>query len=100
MKSAPLRTLIIVFISLLGGACRNHGPIRVQPVSHVGVGQVVRLSVYEEARPFHILRSAQASSGEPFVRTPVDPKWSVSDSTVASIDDDGTLAGHKPGVVT
>jgi lysophospholipase L1-like esterase len=62
------------------------------------VGQTVVLSAYEEQKPAHWFRSA--GPDEPFTRNGIEPVWSVSDPTLASIESSGLLKGVKPGQVT
>jgi lysophospholipase L1-like esterase len=69
-------------------------------VTHIGVGQKSHLTAYEDYREKSDVDSASAASVRDFLRAPVGAKWSVSDASVASISEDGTITALKPGRVT
>src|SRR4051812_41529091 len=70
-------------------------------VTRIGVGQKSQLTAYEDYREKSDIDSASAASVRDFLRGPaVGARWSVSDASVASIGEDGTLTALKPGRVT
>src|SRR5713226_7601662 len=99
LRDLRVSVVSVVFVALLAAGCRSHGKIRIQPITHLGIGQTAPLAAYEEQRPFSLFRSAQATSNEPVTRNRVIAKWSISDTSIASVDDNGTLTGKKPGAV-
>jgi lysophospholipase L1-like esterase len=99
MKRDSIRTLIVVIAAVLAAGCRSHGKIRIEPITHLAIGQTVPLAAYEERRPFSLFKSAKAAAAERIDRQPVTAKWSVSDASIASVDPNGILTGKKPGSV-
>ena len=71
-------------------------------VTHIAAGESARLIAYEEYREAaQTLMSVQAASpGLSRLRSPVLASWSVSDPSIAYINDDGTLTALKPGRIT
>lgn len=70
-------------------------------VTHIAAGQSAHLMAYQEYRESsNSVLSAQASTLSSILRTPVVARWSVSDSALANIKEDGTLTAIKPGRVT
>ncbi|MDT4952559.1 MAG: hypothetical protein QOJ02_697 [Acidobacteriota bacterium] len=69
-------------------------------VTHIAVGQKSRLTAYQDYREKSDVDSASAASVRDFLRAPVGGKWSVSDASVVSIGEDGTMTALKPGKVT
>lgn len=75
--------------------------IGINRVTHVAVGQSVRLSAYQEYKAQSSEPdTAQAASTHNTLRDAIKPKWSVSDNSLASLSEDGTLTALKPGHVT
>jgi lysophospholipase L1-like esterase len=108
MKSRPqlIKTcaLALFAISLLS-AC-NRKPARdvlrigiARNLTHIAVGQKSQLLAYEEYREQDDVDSAHAASVRDFLRAAINPKWSVSDEETATVSEDGTLTGLKPGRV-
>jgi lysophospholipase L1-like esterase len=70
-------------------------------VTRIAVGQKSHLTAYEDYREKSDVDSVSAASARDFLRAPaVGAKWSVSDASVASIGEDGTITALKPGRVT
>lgn len=70
-------------------------------ITHIAAGRSARLTAYQEYREHsNGLLSAQAAPLNSILRAPVSARWSVSDSSLALINDDGTLTALKPGRVT
>ena len=100
-----LSLLLVGALSLLschGRSVRETLGLRVaRSVTHVAAGRTARLTAYEEYRETsNSLLSAQAAPLSTILRAPVAAHWSVSDTVLASIDDEGTLTALKPGRVT
>lgn len=93
---------------LLSASCRNAEGrrevlgIRIAPdVTHIAVGQTAQLTAFQEYR----LRTGErgAASAEPLLdvrREPVAVRWSVSDPSLVSVGEGGTLSALRPGRVT
>src|SRR5258706_9296028 len=96
MNRNILLILCIIFLALAASGCRSHGKIRIQPITHLAVGQSAPLAAYEEKQPFSPFRS---TAGQPITRSPVTATWSVSDPAIASVDANEILSGHKPGTI-
>lgn len=97
---------VLLVVALLSASCRTEvrrevlGIKIARNLSHLAVGQRAQLTAFEEYR----LRSGEsgAASAEPLrdvQRERVAVRWSVSDPSVVSIGEDGTLAALKPGRV-
>jgi lysophospholipase L1-like esterase len=109
MKSNPQLTFIsalaLLFILLFSSCNRKptHDVLRIgiaRNLTHIAVGEKSRLLAYEEYREQGDIDSAHAASLRDFLRAPVAARWSVSDEGLASINEDGTVLGLKPGRVT
>jgi len=75
--------------------------IGINRITHIAAGQSVRLSAYQEYKqPSSDLDAAQAAPASEIRREAISPKWSVSDSSLASLSEDGTLTALKPGPFT
>lgn len=98
LKKNAVPVLLVSIATLFAAACSKPGAIRMTTVTHLGMGQSVNLSAYEEKRPSHFLKGTDPS--EPFTRETVEATWSVSDPAVASISETGVLQGLKAGQVT
>jgi lysophospholipase L1-like esterase len=68
--------------------------------THMAVGQTSRLLAYEEYQDEVSAGAVSAAPIDTVLRAPIKPKWSVSDSSVASISEDGVLKALRPGSVT
>lgn len=73
--------------------------IGIDRVTHIAAGQSIRLSAYQEFRQQSKSGVASAASND-MQSEPIVAKWSVSDNTLATINEDGTLAALKPGKMT
>jgi lysophospholipase L1-like esterase len=109
MKSRPqlIASSALALLSIFLFASCNRKPARdvlrigiARNVTHIAVGQKSQLLAYEEYREQSDIDSAHAASIRDFLRAPVFAKWSVSDSEVATIGEDGTLTALRPGRVT
>jgi lysophospholipase L1-like esterase len=100
MRRYYIRALIAVIVAVLAAGCRSRGKIRIEPITHLAVGQTAPLAAYEEQQPFSLFKSAKAAASQPVDRKPVNAKWSVSDASIASADANGRLTGNKTGSVT
>jgi hypothetical protein len=87
----------LVLAALAAGCRSSHGKLRIQPLTHVAVGQSAPLAAYEEIKPAGIFGGAKEG---PITRSPVTAKWTVSDPAVATVDDTGKLTALKAGKVT
>ncbi|HEX8843995.1 MAG TPA: hypothetical protein VF791_05100 [Pyrinomonadaceae bacterium] len=67
--------------------------------THMAVGQTSRLVAFEEYQDVK-LNAASAASEHEISRASIMPKWSVSDPSVAVINEDGVIRALKPGRVT
>lgn len=75
--------------------------IGIKRVTHVAVGQSIRLSAYQEYRqPPSGSDVAQAAATDTQIEAILPASWTVSDSGLATINADGTLTALKPGEVT
>lgn len=75
--------------------------IGIARLTHVAVGQSVQLSAYQEYQQESGDPDAvHAASAQDTLRDPIAPRWSVSDSSVASVGETGALTALKPGRVT
>ena len=76
--------------------------VGITPVSHVAAGHSARLTAFQEYREgsgaADAVSAAPATSG--LHHEAVTARWSVSDTELASISEDGTLTALKPGRVT
>jgi len=106
MKSRPqLSFLCALAFALLFVSCHSDEPRDVlrmgiaRNLTHLAVGQSARLTAFEEYRVRSKERStASAASVRDILRAPLSAaRWSVSDTSVVSISDDGTLTALKPG---
>lgn len=89
--------LLVVGFLLLSGSCKRHGRLRMDPITHLAVGGSTTLLAYEEALSSH---SASAKAASITAPNRVSAAWSVSDPAVATLKQDGTIEGIKPGRVT
>ena len=96
-KLALLMGSALVLAALAAGCRSSHGKLRIQPLTHVAVGQSAPLAAYEEIKPAGIFGGAKEG---PITRSPVTAKWTVSDPAVATVDDTGKLTALKAGKVT
>jgi lysophospholipase L1-like esterase len=70
-------------------------------VTHIAAGRTARLTAYEEYSESSSSNwSAQAAPLRNILRAPVLARWSVSDTALASINDEGKLTALKPGRIT
>ena len=106
MKASRPYVAIYFVLTLVGllSACqllsrRETVRIGIDRVTHIAAGQSLRLSAYQEFRQPSKSGAASAASND-MQSEPILPKWSVSDNSIASINDDGTLATLKPGKMT
>jgi lysophospholipase L1-like esterase len=90
--------LSMALLVLLSSGCNRHGRLRVLPITHVAVGRSATLIAYEEERSIRSNSSAQAASHN-MIRRLVAAKWNVSDASIASVSNDGTLTGLEAGRV-
>jgi lysophospholipase L1-like esterase len=109
MKSRPqlISSFALALVSILLFSSCNRKPARdvlrigiAQNVTHLAVGQKSQLLAYEEYREHSDFDSAHAASIRDFLRAPVMARWSVSNTELATIGEDGTLTALKPGRVT
>lgn len=96
-KLALLMSAVLVAAALAAGCKSSHGTLRLQPLTHVAVGQSAPLAAYEEKKPTGFFGGAKEG---PITRSPVTAKWTSSDPTVATVDDAGKLTALKAGKVT
>lgn len=106
--SYPQLALASVLLAvMLSASCRTEVSREVlgikiaRNLTHIAVGQRAQLTAFQQYR----LRSGEsgAASAEPLLdiqRETVAVRWSVSDPTVISIAEDGTLTALRPGRVT
>lgn len=92
-------SLAVVALLLLSSACHKHGRLRVLPITQVAVGRSATLIAYEEERSLSAVGSACADSKPKVTRRPVTANWTVSDGSIASVENDGMLMGLKAGRV-
>jgi lysophospholipase L1-like esterase len=71
-------------------------------VTHLSAGRSARLTAYEEySESSGSVMSVQAVPLRGATRrAPVAARWSISDPSLASINDDGTLTAFRPGRIT
>jgi lysophospholipase L1-like esterase len=100
-------SLLLLAASMLFASCRGRslretlGLNIARTVTHIAAGQSVRLTAYEEYREsLNSLFSAEASPLSNTLRAPVLAHWSVNDTALASIHEDGMLTALKPGRIT
>src|ERR1043165_6835536 len=99
---------LLLALALLSASCRNAEArrevlgISIAPeVTHIAVGQTAQLTAFQEYR----LRTGErgAASAGPLQdvrREAVAVRWSVSDPSLVSVAEGGTLSALKPGRVT
>lgn len=73
--------------------------IGIDRITHIAAGQSVQLSAYQEFRLPSKCGVPNAASTD-LQSEPVVARWSVSDNTLAKINDQGTLVALKPGKMT
>lgn len=97
-KKLALFAFCALAIAAVAAGCKSSSAkLRIQPVTHVAVGQSAPLSAYEEKKPAGFFGGAKEG---PITHSPVSAKWTSSDPSVASVDDSGKLTAIKPGKVT
>ncbi len=105
--SYPQLALVLLVVALLSASCRTEvrrevlGIKIARNLTHIAVGQTAQLTAFQEYR----LRAGEsgAASAEPvrdILREAVAARWSVSDPSVVSVGENGTLAALRPGRVT
>ncbi|MBA3766079.1 MAG: Ig-like domain-containing protein [Acidobacteria bacterium] len=105
--SYPQLAPVLLVVALLSASCRTEvrrevlGIKIARNLTHIAVGQTAQLTAFQEYR----LRAGEsgAASAEPvrdIRREAVAVRWSVSDPSVVSVSEDGTLAALNPGRVT
>jgi hypothetical protein len=93
--------ILVALLSACQKASKQTLKIGINRITHIAVGQSVHLSAYQEYKPqANDPDAAQAASTRNTLREAITPKWSVSDSSLASLSDNGTLTALKPGRVT
>jgi lysophospholipase L1-like esterase len=99
-------SLLLIAVTLLS-ACHGRTVREIlglgiaRTITHIAAGQTAHLTAYQEYRESsNSLLRVQAAPLSSILRAPVMPRWSVSDSQLASINDDGTLTALKPGRIT
>jgi hypothetical protein len=68
--------------------------------THMAVGQTSNLTAFEEYQYEPGVEVASAATVKDMWRAPINPRWNVSDTQVASITEDGVLKALRPGRVT
>lgn len=75
--------------------------IGIDRVTHIAVGQSTQLSAYQEyTQQSGEIGVVHAASTDAAHREAIAPRWSISDSSLATVNEDGTLTAMKPGRVT
>ncbi|HKQ54115.1 MAG TPA: SGNH/GDSL hydrolase family protein [Pyrinomonadaceae bacterium] len=104
--SRPHFALLSLLVVLLFSAACGRGPVKettrigIVPLTHVAVGKSAPLSAYREYRfVSNDPDAVYASSPSDQPRETVQAKWSISDSQLAGVSDDGNLLALKPGSV-
>lgn len=69
-------------------------------VTHVRAGKSVRLSAYQVYKAGSSDPDAAQAASDGTLRETISPVWSVSDNSVATVGEDGTLTALKPGRIT
>jgi hypothetical protein len=98
---------VLLVVALLSASCRTEARREVlgikiaRNLTHIAVGQTAQLTAFEEYTLHAGERGAASAEGvRDILREAVAVRWSVSDPTVVSIGEDGTLAALRPGRVT
>ena len=92
--------LSVIALFLLSSGCHKHGRLRVLPLTHLAIGRSATLVAFEEGCQSGAAGSAQAAPTHIEIRNPIAAAWSVSDASIASVGDDGTVKGLKTGRVS
>jgi hypothetical protein len=97
----------LLVVVVLSASCHREarrevlGIVLARNPTHMAVGQTVQLMAFEEYRLDSGERGvASAGPVRDFHLAPVAVRWSVSDSSLASLGADGRLAALEPGRVT
>lgn len=101
---AHLALFSITALLLLSASCQRaakHETIKIgiERITHIGVGKSARLSAYQLYRKTSGDPDAVYAASDGNLREPITPRWSISDNSVATIADDGTVTALSPGVV-
>ena len=97
--------LSVLAVLLFSAACQRTPTkettrIGIVPITHVAVGKSAPLSAYREYRMASgDPDAAYAATADALPREMVAAKWSVSDSALASVSEDGSLSALKIGSV-
>ncbi len=97
----------LIAVALLFCACNREAPrdvLRIgvtRNLTHIAVGQTAHLTAYEEYRERinNDVETVSAAPAHDLLRAPVEARWSVSDPSLASVSEDGTLTALNPGRV-
>jgi lysophospholipase L1-like esterase len=95
----------VTALLLLTASCqrvpkRETVKIGLDRITHIGVGKSVRLSAYHLYRETSGDPDAVYAASDGNLREPITPRWSVSDNSVATIAEDGTITALRPGSIT
>jgi lysophospholipase L1-like esterase len=97
-----LAVALLALSSCSNGAGPKVLKINISPnITHIAANQTIRLAAYRQYQPgANNGDVASAAPPQEAQQSPVQARWSISDSSLASISEDGTVTALKPGRLT